>query len=363
VRPQLAELLELTDDQLDEMICTPAATGALDRRAFVATSLAALSLGLNGQTVSAGAATLGPDTGADMRDLSVALRRAYRIAPARQLYASAHEHLQLVLSLRPGDQTGADRDQLLIAAGEMAALCGCVLGLDLGNWSGLNAYLDLAERAAGQAESAELGAVVLAARAFHAAYGLGDKHLGLEFAEAATTLSRHPGVTATTRGWVAAVASERHADVGHEAASRRHLDQATASLDTSADDQAWSGIGSFDQAKLTAYEGGNHRRLGDFDRAVDILDRALTDLDPSMRRHRSTALIDRAEAHLGSGRHDAACADGQAAVELAAETQHAETLGRAEILARSSVGRGASDGRALLNAVLAVKATTTIGSQ
>jgi len=189
---------------------------------------------------------------------------------------------------------------------------------------------------------AELETTVLACRAFHAAYGPGDEQLGLDLADAAVAAARH-GACDTTGAWVAAVASERHADAGNASASHHRLDQARSVLSGPSDDRPWSGIGSFDLAKLTAYEGGNYRRLGDYGNAIRVLDTALTELDPSMRRHRTTALIDRAEAHHGAGHIDAACADTRAALALAADTQHVDTVHRAEKVARSLLATDTRD--------------------
>jgi DNA-binding XRE family transcriptional regulator len=325
------------------------------RRAFVAGGLAALSLGLTRRTSGRGSA--GSVLAADMQTVSASYRRAYRTAPAQQLYSSVHEHMKLVLSLRPDDQISAVRTQLLVTAGEMAAVSATVLGLDLGRWSDAGPYLDLAHHAAREATHPELEAVVLACRAFHAAYGLNDKQLGLHFAEAAVTASRQ-GACNTTCGWVAAVASERHADIGNKTASHRRLDLARSALSAPPDERSWSGIGSFDLAKLTAYEGGNYRRLGDYGNAVRVLDTALSELDPGMRRHRTTALIDRAEAHHGAGHIDAACADTRAALVLVAETQHADTVHRAEKVARSVLATNTRDANELWNEVLTLKTTT-----
>jgi hypothetical protein len=123
------------------------------------------------------------------------------------------------------------------------------------------------------------------------------------------------------------------------------------------DERSWSGIGSFDLAKLTAYQGGNYRRLGDHGNAIRVLDTALANLDPSMLRHRATALIDRAEAHYEASQIDAACADARAALALVADTQHIDTMNRAEKIARSILTSNSRGAHQLWQDVLSLKAT------
>lgn len=69
-----------------------------------------------------------------LRSTAGTYRAAYRMAPAAQLLGSAHSHMRLALALRPGDQPEPARTHLLTTAGEMAALAGIILGLDLGDW-------------------------------------------------------------------------------------------------------------------------------------------------------------------------------------------------------------------------------------
>ncbi|WP_280381383.1 helix-turn-helix domain-containing protein [Nocardia wallacei] len=295
-----------------------------------------------------------------LRATAQTYRSCYRMAPARDLLGAAHSHMQLALSMRPGDQPEPARSNLLTTVGEMAALAGIILGLDQGRWRHCAPYLHVADRAARESGNIELQAVVTACHAFQAAYSRDpDPKLGLDYAESARAIAAR-GASSTTRGWVAAVASERHADLGDARASRKLLDDARSALDAGpADADRYSGIGAFDAAKVTAYEGSNHRRLGDFNKAVAVLDTALADLDPSLRRHRATALIDRAEAHRDARRVDAAVADTREVLALVAETQHVGTLDRAVELARSARDTGAREGIDLWNDALAAKAAAT----
>lgn len=290
---------------------------------------------------------------------SAAYRSAYSTVPATQLYAAVREHFNLVLSLRPGDQPTKIRQRLLTTAGEMAALAAPVLGLNLGRWDEAGDYLEFAFGAAREVENRDLETIVWACRAFHAAYGMDDPQSGQDFADVAVATG-NDGASATTRAWAAAVASERHADLNDEATSLRLLEQARTDLSSSNEDQHWSGIGTFDNAKITAYAGGNYGRLKRHHSAVQVLDEALTNLDESMRRHRCTAFIDRAEAHLACSDVDAACVDTHNALLLAVETQHSDTVSRAKKLAKSALSKGAFAARELWQDVLTAQAATTV---
>src|SRR5438105_3699668 len=70
--------------------------------------------------------------------------------------------------------------------------------------------------------------------------------------------------------------------------------------------------------------------------AAQVLDAALAGFGPTMRRHRCTALIDRAEVSLAMGTVDGACADASEALEISADTQHVESLRRVEKLSRAA---------------------------
>jgi hypothetical protein len=292
-----------------------------------------------------------------LRSTASTLRGAYRMAPAAQLLGSAHSHMQLALALRPGDQPEPIRAHLLTTVGEMAALAGIILGLDLGEWRNCAPYLHVAQHSARESGNTELQAVVMACHAFQAAYNAdSDLQLGLDYAQGARTFAAQ-GASPITQGWVAAVASERLADLGEARASLSLLDEARIALDAGpVEDARYSGIGAFDTAKLAAYEGSNYRRVGQFNKAVDFLDTALAQLDPSLRRHRATALIDRAEAHRDAHRIDAACTDTRAALVLVAATGHTGTLDRALTIARSVRHTKAREALDLWNDALAAKA-------
>jgi transcriptional regulator with XRE-family HTH domain len=93
------------------------------------------------------------------------------------------------------------------------------------------------------------------------------------------------------------------------------------------------------------------RRYGD---AVTLLDKALAAFEPAMHRHRCTALIDRAEAHLAGSEVDASCVDATAALGIAAHTEHALSVQRVHRLAEAALPTKAVATRRLWAEVLAV---------
>jgi hypothetical protein len=268
-------------------------------------------------------------------------RRAYHAVSASRLLPAALGHLDLVLSLRPASRLERERVPLVTAAGEMAVLAGVLLGHDAASHDESLSYFDIAWTAARAVEDVELQTVTLAARSFALAYRDGNHQAGLECADLARRVAA-AGACPQTRGWVAAVASEHSAAIGDLAGSQRRLDESRSAL-TSSDfgDIPWRGIGGYNADKLRAYEGTDMLRLRRYRDAEPILSDALNGLDPSMSRHRATALLDRAEARYGLGDIDAACSDATQALALVAHVQHTSHLDRIDNLTARGIAAGA----------------------
>ncbi len=336
----------------------------MDRRAVV-------------QAATALGATVAPDFGALLRsissrrsgrvdpqrleDLSVvaaAYRRSYRDMPANQLLQAAHAHMMLAFALDPRLQPEQSRLRLLTVIAEMASLVGVLYLLDREDQTNCWRYVDLAWEAAKAANNTELQAIVMGGRSFGMAYLTGDHRTGLELATCACEIAACD-VSHEARGWVAAVASERAASLGDFSECQRFIDASRTALTGPAqDDQRTFGIGAFNLDKLAAYEGGNMVRLGRYCEAEPFLDAAIAHLDPSMHRHRSTALIDRAEARLGANEPDAACEDAAEALELVTHIQHTGNLKRLQALSRRALGTGSPAAKDLWHNVITATADT-----
>lgn len=248
-------------------------------------------------------------------------------------------------------------EPLLTVMGEMAALIGVLYLLDRGDQENGWQYIDLAWETAKAADNAELQAIILGGRSFGVAYSTGDHRTGLDLALYAYEIASR-GASNETRGWVAAVASERAASIGDLLNCKRLLSVSRAALASEPNGVAPLGIGIFNIDKLSAYEGGDMVRLGRYRDAEPILDSAINRLDPSMQRHRCTALIDRAEARLGANEVDGACSDGQAALELVTQIQHAGNFKRLRVLAGKAMETGSQAGKQLWRNALTATADT-----
>ena len=302
------------------------------RRMFVLGASGVLAEALTGaapvSVVAGGGSRPALDVGilADLQATSAAYRRAYRAVPSESLLPLAVGQIRLAFSLEPGAQPEPARTHLVRHVGQMAVLTGVVQMLDLGDFAQAEPFLRLGASAAKAIDDRELTAVVYGCRAFHSGYS-GDLGEGLDWAQAAQDAAAC-GASPRTTAWVAAVASEMHASLGDRNGCLQALDTARSALQRPEQDERWSGIGWLDEAKVDAYEGGDLVRLGDYVAAVDRLTAALNELDPGMVRHRSTALVDRADALAASGEIDAACRDAEEALESVARVHHAETLRR-----------------------------------
>jgi hypothetical protein len=151
--------------------------------------------------------------------------------------------------------------------GQMGALVGTMLMLDLGDFESSRQFLAVAARAGQQIEDPELLAFALGCRAFHSCYG-GDRRAGVGFARGALDLADR-GIHPLTHGWLSAVASEMHATAGEGRDCERFLDEAAAHLMRGDCGVAWLGIGVFNPDKLTAYQGGGLMRLGRYTEAQE----------------------------------------------------------------------------------------------
>jgi len=356
---QLVARYEATQTETEDI-------GTMLRRTFLLGSAGVLAANSLGIATPARTHRIGANTLADLRSVAASYRRSYRAVPAGQLLPAAQAHLELAMSMRPAQQPEAERIELISVVGEMAALAAVVVLLDLNKPDAAQAYLEVAWQAAKAADSPELQAIILAGRSFVSAYGPSRNHRqGLEYAELACEIAQ-TGACHETRGWVAAVASERHASLNDLASCQRRMDDSRAALDALDDgDPQWLGLGGFNATKLLAYEGGNMVRLGRWSAAGPVLDAAVDQFGDDMVRHRCTALLDRAEARLGAaearpgtGDVDAACIDASSALVLAVEMQHGQSLRRLDALSRRVAATGAAAGRALRREMVSARADT-----
>jgi hypothetical protein len=87
-------------------------------------------------------------------------------------------------------------------------------------------------------------------------------------------------------------------------------------------------VGAFDAAKLRGYYGLCYLQLQQPQQAVGELTAAVNVLDPTLRKHRCTALADLATALIQLGEVEEGCRRGSQALTLAMELRHAVSLDR-----------------------------------
>ena len=265
-----------------------------------------------------------------LEQTTLGFRRAYRSAGALSLLGPSHGTLNLLTEMVP--RSGKHQDRLVTAIGQMAALIGTMLSLDLGDFEAGQRYLSIAARAAQQAGNNDLLAFALGARAFNAAYGT-DPRAGLDYADSALAVARR-GVSPITHGWLSAVASEMHATDQNEVACRRLVEDSATYLEIADPAEPWTGVGVFNKEKLAAYLGGDLMRLGRYGEAQGVLHQALTRLDPTLAKHRCTAYVDLAEAYAAEGKLDEAAHHAVKAIPIVTNTRHAASLRRIQRLYR-----------------------------
>jgi tetratricopeptide (TPR) repeat protein len=123
-----------------------------------------------------------------------------------------------------------------------------------------------------------------------------------------------------------------YATTGSASGFEQSLEESGARLERAAGEsgaRAWTGIGLFNEDKLTAYRGTGLVRLGRYRQAQTELSLALDRLDPALLKHRCTAHIDLADAYAKDGKVDQSVEHLMAGLDIVADTQHAESRRRA----------------------------------
>jgi transcriptional regulator with XRE-family HTH domain len=292
------------------------------RRAFMGAALGVaaepwgrLAAALDGAPVDAAAAH-------DVDQRTMAMFEAETQLPARQLYAGLGAHLDHITALLP--TSGTHRGQLLIAAGETAALAGW-MAYDMGDLATARRYYDTATRAGQAAGHPPVQALVLA----YTSYAVDDPTTARSMLRAAQQQLRTPGC-ATARAWVSAREAEESAAIGDREGALRAVERAQAVYDYAQPDgeQAW--VRFFSRARLDSMTVAAYARLDHPDLA-DVAAAALAALHEGDQKTRAVILGDVAGACTARGDYDqgAEVARDALAVTLEAEA----TLGRQRLSA------------------------------
>jgi DNA-binding transcriptional regulator YiaG len=273
-------------------------------------------------------------TTADMETITTAYRRSYRQLSVETLLPQTLGQFQAITELLRRPQPVALRHRLIATAGQTAMLAGVLEFMDLDNFQVGQSHLDLAMKAAQEAEAGELGAYILGCMSFHARYSG-------KYKDAVALIGRAREVAAvvgapTTQGWLAAVAAEVHAVADEASPSLHALDEAGRALEQAGEDDesSWIGVGTFNRAKLAAYHGVCYIQLGRPGDAVPALTQALDALDPALLKHRCTALADLATALIHLHEIEEGCERASQSLAIATDLRHAVSVDRIRKLRR-----------------------------
>jgi hypothetical protein len=270
-----------------------------------------------------------PETAHDLESLVEDYRQSYATGgSAEDQLRGARALLALLVDLARRDLWPSTAVSVSSLAGQIAVLTGLLEVMGSRNLPAAGSCYRLAIEAAREADDWDLQSYVLGSLAFHA---VSDARLadGRAIVDAAWQLASAKAAP-RTRAWVACLASELYAREGLDAASRRLLDAARREFTGTLSMPSWKGVGLFDEAKLTAYEGGNllllHRNA-DAERPLRV---AVQRLPLSRTKHRSTALGDLAMALAGRRaiELEEVCAHASQALDLALEIRHRESVER-----------------------------------
>jgi hypothetical protein len=241
----------------------------------------------------------------DLRNLAGHYRRLYQEASPQTLMAPIRAHLKSVEDLLSRSNHERERRFLLTNHSQVAQMAGRLAFFDLHDALAARGYLTMAYDSAVAATDASLAANALG-------------HLGFVAASAGRTAaaedhlshaSQHAerGAPSIVRSWLAAVASEVHANAGECRRALLAIDDARRTADASSQMPPPMWFDFYDVTRLDGFEGYVHVRSGSAGAAVPVLESAIAGLDTSATKQRAVFLTDLASAHAAQGDVDRGC--------------------------------------------------------
>lgn len=322
LRPRLADVLQLSLDELDTLVSQLArakgpvrtssasdhhGSGDIDdmiRREFlrviaVAGALSSLS------PSDAQALAEGVERGAceDFTRTNTHLWQVYQLARSKSsVYPIVHDQLG-TLTRTLETHSEADANALCGAAGDLFQLAG-ELAFDNGRYTDAAASYTLAASASREAKSYDLWACALVRHAYVGMSG-GQYKEAAGVLSAAEKIAKRGDSELSTRYWVASVQAEAYAGMGQLKACEGALDEAEKVVDLPGF-AASSGWLRFDGSRLAEERGARYVQLGRLDLAEAALTGALRQhalAEGQSFRRRGAVLTDLAA--IGAKRHDA----------------------------------------------------------
>ncbi|MFD6178761.1 MULTISPECIES: hypothetical protein [unclassified Isoptericola] len=239
------------------------------------------------------------------------LRVLDRRLGARRLLGQAEAHAHNVADLVQWAEFGAVREGMATTGAEAAALAGW-LALDLGRASDSWRLHNLARALAAEAGDNAVAAHVTAQQAY-ALLDAGRTSRAIKQFEAARQMAG-TSVPGVVRSWLFAAEAEAHAAAGDTSTTLGLLDRAAEALD--GDDVPFVVL---DSAHLARWRGSCLARLG-HPEAIQVLNDALSRLDPDFNRAAAGLHADLATAYTVARQADAARHHAQHASKLSSAT-------------------------------------------
>jgi len=258
-------------------------------------------------------------------DLVAAYRSVYGSTSADKLLPPVAGLVPILIDLKESSLLSAARRRVTSLVGQAAVMAGVLSLMGRHDLAQARHYYELAATVAEESKDADLLAYARGSMSFHdvRAGRLRDGLQRLLAAEAEVARQASP----VTSAWFASLASELHARAGDSWVSRRSLERAEKSLEGSHHSmESWRGVGTFDRSKVLAYRGGNLVLLGRAREAEGVLTQVLNELPATRVKHRCTALGDLAIALAQQREPDQAAQKAMAALELATQLRHTESV-------------------------------------
>ncbi|GGZ25593.1 hypothetical protein GCM10010387_18930 [Streptomyces inusitatus] len=269
--------------------------GPVDRRKFLGT--AAITAGSVAEPWGRLAAALSGGAvdealARQLTDATAALYLDEEHVPAALLSARLAGHVDMITAVIP--RAGRHRKELIIAAGETAALAGWA-AWDQGDRDAASHYYRAVRKAAREAGHPPLETLAMA----YGSYGMNDPVRAARLLREAQEMVKGPGY-ATALAWTAAREAEEHARTGESGDAVRALDRARLAYEYAVPEREQSWVRFLRPARLDSMAVSTYTRLG-HPEAARQADESLSRLGDGQPKISIAVLCDAAMAHVKVG--------------------------------------------------------------
>jgi transcriptional regulator with XRE-family HTH domain len=257
----------------------------------------------------------------ELEHVTVSLEGLESQVSPRALLGPVVGHLNTVTSLLRGSPRSSLERRLCSIAGETAGLAGW-LTWDVEDRRAAGAYFRAGIQAAQEADDKALGAYLVGSSCVQPAYRE-RPYARLRRLEGRTHGFTRTDANPSTRAWLVTLEAEAHALAGDERSTLRALDRADTAMSKAGEEDTSRRprVAFFNRNYLVGERGVALARLEQPEAAQDVLEDALSSLDPEAVKTRPRLLAALATAHLRQGNIDEACRLGGDALGLATRQQ------------------------------------------